>query len=238
MTHTDPSHIESPLSQTTTLTVWLAELSTYSESLKATLLPMLSTSELKRVGKTTHHLKYREYIVSRALIRHALSEYVNYVDIPWQLTESDNSPPIVTNTPDNISIGLSHSHNLIALTLTHEPIGIDIEYKKPRSNMQAMAASFMTTAEQEHFLAIPSKNQAAFFYHSWCIKEALYKLRSVLNQNTIPIERICTLEQSDQADKIHLNDADLEEYNCKLVVASQLNLTSIEYRSISQFKLA
>lgn len=227
----------SHLPHTQALTLWLAELNTYSESLEKALLPMLSASEKMKLEKISHARKYREYIVSRTLLRHALNDHFKQTNLLWQITESDNAPPELTAPFNNIFISLSHSNNLIALTLTHEATGIDIEYKKPRNNLQTMATGFMTAAEKQHLLTLPQEKQTDFFYRSWCIKEATYKLQSILNINTTPIEKICSLNDSKQAGRIYLKEAELQQHNCKLVIASQQRLGTIEYCNVTQFKL-
>ncbi|MBN3564443.1 4'-phosphopantetheinyl transferase family protein [Aliamphritea spongicola] len=219
------------------ITVWLTETVADTHHLEKQLLPLLFPSEQKRLNNISHSRKRREYITSRSLIRHVLKQLISQTDQPWEITEYKNSPPVVTHPTRNINLSLSHSHNTIALTATEYVLGIDIEYTRPRLNLEALAQSFMTLPEQQHFEMLPASKQTDFFYRCWCAKEATYKLRTVLGRETIPIEKLCTINRKKAESDIHLTETWLSTYNCQLSVAAAHPLTAIKCRFVSEPEL-
>ncbi len=215
--------------------IWFAETGPCTRMLEKSLRPLLSRSEKQRLNNIRHPRKFREYITSRSLIRHVFCHYPELSNQAWNITEQLNAAPRVTHPAKNISLSISHSQNLIAVTVSEMYLGVDIEYRKPRHNMAALTSGFMTTAEQLRYATLSEEEQQDFFYRCWCAKEALYKLHNVLKMKKVPIEKICTISEEHQKQGLHLILKKLDNYNCQLALASQQAVTDVQYNFVSEF---
>ena len=122
----------------------------------------------------------REYLLSRALLRHALGR--RFGRGHWDIDERERARPEIGNLPAGIEFGLSHSKGLICFALANRPLGIDIELAVAKPNFPAMAKMFMNPAERARLARCDAARQAGYFYRAWCAKEALYKLLPAAEQ--------------------------------------------------------
>lgn len=64
-------------------------------------------------------------------------------------------------------ISIAHSHDIAVVAVSDSPIGIDLEYPRPR--LSDIVSRILTPAEQQHY-STPAQHLAA-----WTSKEAAYK---------------------------------------------------------------
>jgi len=151
---------------------------------------LLSLSEKQRLDTTKHINKRREYLLSRALIRHALSKQFHHPLNTWDFIEQANSLPIISNLPANTYFSLSHSNGLICFITSSTPIGIDIEDTSKKRNYRELAEAFMSSQERRILKKYQHNNLVNYFYRIWCAKEAYYKTcktHALTNLNDISI---------------------------------------------------
>ena len=133
--------------------------------------------------------KQREFLLSRAVMRHALSQHFLCPIHNWEFTERPNSPPQINNLPDNTYISLSHSKGLIGFAISNSPVGIDLELADTNRDFLELAETFMSDEEIQH-MTQNTEIQADIFYRIWCTKEAYYKTLSLKNQLDISFKNI------------------------------------------------
>lgn len=129
----------------------------------------LSEEERQRLA-TLSGLTFREFLSSRWLIRHALSQVS---DIPWQDCQSVAGRPVASAHPAGWSLSLSHSHGLSGCAISaKEGLGLDLEPLKRRPNWQKVVRRWFTLSEQDWLL---DRDSAEDFLKVWTLKEAWLK---------------------------------------------------------------
>jgi 4'-phosphopantetheinyl transferase len=156
------------------LQLWFSRVSEETLSAEDEVLPWLSASERERLQRIRHTRKQREYLLSRALMRHALSQRFQRSEAGWQFTESSGMPPVIEDLPAGTHLSLSHSHGFLCFALASCRLGIDIEVTKTDRDFVATAEMFMDTEERERLQGNAGAS-ADYFYRAWCAKEACYK---------------------------------------------------------------
>lgn len=122
-------------------------------------------------------------------MRHALSHQFGLKAHEWEFIEKSNSSPTVKNLPEGYWLSLSHSHGAICFVLHKNPVGIDIEQSKVRTNFSALARVFMNEGELE-LLNSSEPLMADNFYKVWCAKEAFYKMLPPSDQDGLFLKKI------------------------------------------------
>ncbi len=153
------------------------------------MLEWLSISEQQRLHSINHKVKRREYLLSRRLMRHALSEHFQRPEAQWQFVEQARAAPRLDNLPAATFLSLSHSGGYICFAIASCRVGVDIEIIKSARDYLASAAFFMDDNE----LAQLSRQQATctdYFYRGWCTKEAWYKTLDATEQANTSMKSI------------------------------------------------
>ena len=141
-------------------------------------LNSLGNSERERL-KQCRGKRFQEFLQSRLLLRHALSDSLPGALPPahWHITERRNQAPLVHQAvADGWYYSLSHSHGRIAVIISNAgPCGIDLEYHRNRANIEELAKQWFHPSEVELLAGLTGDEQAAAFYRLWTMKEALIK---------------------------------------------------------------
>ncbi len=172
-----------------TLQLWFARVSDLTLDQEQGVIPLFSESEADRLGRIKSHKKRREYLLSRALMRHALNLHFDSRAQLWEFVERSGATPFVANLMPSTHISLSHSGGLICFALSDCPVGIDIEGTRKRRKFSALAEVFMNAAELDS-LAQDESKQADSFYRIWCAKEACFKALPAAKQATTALRKI------------------------------------------------
>jgi 4'-phosphopantetheinyl transferase len=170
------------------LQLWFSRVSEETLAAEDEVRAWLSASERERLQRIRHEGKSREYLLSRALMRHALSQQFQRSEASWQISGNSGEAPVIEDLPTGTHLSLSHSHGYQCFALASCRLGIDIEVINPDRDFLASAEMFMNTAERE-CLQGNAVAPADFFYRAWCAKEACYK-------SLTPEEQIATTMQA------------------------------------------
>lgn len=128
--------------------------------------------------------RQREYLTSRLFLNYILKTYYpdlelsNYIDTAFG--------PVISG----IKLSLSHSHQAIAIAVSQGAVGVDIEQRRPRTNLNELAELFMTPSELDSFELEESDHKLDRFYHLWTAKEALYKSLSLEQQQALSLQAL------------------------------------------------
>jgi 4'-phosphopantetheinyl transferase len=200
--------------------LWYAVVDSSNQKYEDQVYPQLSNSELNRLGSIKNELKKHEYLLSRALMRHALSHQFKRPSSEWQFIEQSNLAPKINNLPENCHFSLSHSHGKICLAISNEPVGIDIEQKKMRPNFSSLANAFMNQKEAQ--LLNESKSRGVdIFYKIWCAKEASYKITPTGLQRKLFLKQIDYFALTKGTHDQNLSQGSIEKCHLALVTHSQ-----------------
>jgi len=157
-----------------TLQLWFASVSDATAREERKVLEQFSYSEFSRLQEITSSRKRREYLLSRALMRHALGQHFQPRAGAWQFVERAGAIPLVANLPEGIHFSLSHSGGHICFAIADCALGVDIETFDRQRDFAGMAEAFMNDEELAR-LKRGATIRADDFYRVWCAKEACYK---------------------------------------------------------------
>jgi 4'-phosphopantetheinyl transferase len=135
---------------------------------------VLSEQEMERYRRFHFDKDRQSYLVSHALLRHALSQYLEIPASEWKFTEERDGKPYLllsAGMPD-ISFNLTHTEGLSACIISLDrACGIDAENINRKSDHQAVAERMFAPQE----LASLSGDARLNFYHYWTLREAYVK---------------------------------------------------------------
>ncbi len=156
--------------------LWQADLRQLAPGIEERLMPMLSHSEQQKLDRLQQSNRRNEFILSRALMRMALSENYHQPYEAWQFLESPNAAPKL-ETPHNgtLLISLSHSAHHVVLAISDQAVGIDIERVQARKQYLSIARKVFTPAQQASFSGLTEQQSQQKFFELWTQKEALVK---------------------------------------------------------------
>ena len=135
----------------------------------------LSPEEKARATRAATDLLRRRFIARRGLVRGLLGQALGRSprDVAYQVGEEGR--PSVENAT-GLSFALSHSGPLalVAMARGHR-LGVDVECRRPRKNLEGLATRTFCPNETEALLALPLDARTEAFYRGWTRKEALAK---------------------------------------------------------------
>lgn len=156
--------------------VWYCEPQEVQEEDKlAAYRSVLCAQEQERYRKFHFDKDRHSYLVSHALVRHALSQYLDIQASEWTFTRNENGKPILVLPPGMpaISFNLTHTEGLSACIITLDrTCGIDAENTDRKSDHEAVAKRMFAQEE----LALLGKEDVQWtFFHYWTLREAYLK---------------------------------------------------------------
>jgi 4'-phosphopantetheinyl transferase len=181
-----------------------------------------------RFPEDSHH-----YLVSHALVRRALSKYIDISPGEWAFYRSEHGRPEVANPGlPSIRFNLSHTKGLAACVVTSScDCGIDVERIYARHNPIGVAKRMFSSAEYQYMLQLKGREQLVYFFTRWTLREAYVKARGIgisfptskLNFN---IESSCEITIEFQAD-IQDNS---EDWQLQLLPLTEEHMTAVAIR--------
>ncbi|PHS69978.1 MAG: hypothetical protein COB23_04830 [Methylophaga sp.] len=199
--------------------LWLSTVDQLTKTIEQATYKLLSVSEKDRFQSTHNQHKKREFIMGRALIRHALSQIFCMPETYWDFVEKSQAAPIVTNLPANCYFSLSHSHGFIVFAIASSPIGIDIENSDKQRDFHALADIFMN--DEEISAWVENRWSADIFYRIWCAKEAYYKALPLQQQVTKSLNKIAISELIKNSDSWQLLEYRVESFVLAIVLKAK-----------------
>lgn len=169
----------SPL-KTNQIDVWLLPINgwDYTQLGNNQVNSLLSSQEIIRFRRFRPTTKKAEFIASRLLLRHILTQYTECDISRTEAIPDDMGRPFWKEKGENIDLffSLSHTKDMICCALSrNKEIGCDIESLQPRKHQEDLAERVFSTKEQNLYKNLPAKNKGEFFYRSWTLKEAFVK---------------------------------------------------------------
>ena len=120
----------------------------------------------------------REFALCRAALRVVLAEHLdcNNSQLSFGYLEHGKPFAMVDGLRAATAFNVSHSgrHGLIAIA-EHEPIGVDVEERRPRKDLEGIGSLVFSAAERQLLAAADDRSKRQVFYRLWSLKEALIK---------------------------------------------------------------
>ncbi len=137
----------------------------------------LSAAEKARAEKLK--LPYRQrFILTHGLLRKLLSVYSEQPPEKIHFSYTPLGKPLFLNPSmkKQIEFSLSHSKNMAALAFTLDtPIGIDLELKIFRNNIDKIAYRFLSSDDCERLKKLNGEKKLHAFFNAWVKLEASIK---------------------------------------------------------------
>lgn len=151
-------------------------------SLIQSYLQLMNQEEKKKGEKFVFPRDKLQHIVTRALVRTALSHYAEIRPEDWEFSfNSFGRPEVVNiNLPCQLSFNLSHCKGLILCAISqNNKIGIDVEKMNPHQSILDVAKGSFSEREVSEMNNLAPEFRTRRFYEIWTLKEAYIKARGM-----------------------------------------------------------
>ncbi len=174
-TEATPAHVD--------VALWVSRPNEIDETELAACLELLDPEERARHERFRFPHLRRDYAVSHALLRRALSAHVEGVaPEEWRYGRNDYGRPHIV-TPAGVAVpsfNLSHTAGCIVVALCAEAeVGVDVERVDPARDLLELAPRYFAPQETEALRALPWAGQVDRFFTLWTLKEAYIKARGM-----------------------------------------------------------
>jgi len=139
---------------------------------------LLHTEELARASRFKVDRKYREYIISRGLLRRILGLTLGLDPGAIAFTYSEHNKPDLDmcwhGMPVCFNVSHSHEMTLIAVTLDRL-VGVDVEFVRHNVEFKKLAKRFFSVRETHDLDSYTDATLPPAFFSCWTRKEAFVK---------------------------------------------------------------
>ena len=135
-------------------------------------LEIIPDDQIKSISNYHRRMDRDKRLISRSFLFEYCREFFGLKDFRFSLNEF--KMPSFLNSKVQFSFSYSKDYMLIGIS-TNKMIGVDIEYKDPRSDFEGIAETTMNDDELDHFRLLTGHSRLCFFYNIWSNKEALVK---------------------------------------------------------------
>ena len=163
--------------------LWCAYISEIGdESLWSRYDALLSDDERARQARFRFARDRRRYLVTRALVRTALSRYAPVRPENWAFCAGSHGRPAISVPwpAPALEFNVSHSSDLVMLGITSgRALGIDAESTEAREADIAGLDRYFAREESAALLALPPAARRRRFFELWTLKESYLKARGM-----------------------------------------------------------
>ncbi len=159
--------------------IWRASLVAAASQMPI-LKKVLNDEERHRAEQFFRLKDHDNYIITRGILRHILSRYLNINASQLQFDYNAFGKPFLakTNNGDDVRFNLSHSGELALYAITrNRDVGIDVEDTRIELDFEQIAAQFFSVQEFAELRALPEAERMQGFYNCWTRKEAYVKAK-------------------------------------------------------------
>lgn len=155
--------------------------SSWDPSLLNRYRALLDANECVRLSRYRFEQERRTFLISHALVRAALSQFVDIPPCAWRFRQGCHGRPEIDNEyPPPLRFSLSHTLDLVACVVTRAfDVGIDVEFARDSTDVLALAERFFAPREVSALRALPTDRQTDRFISIWTLKEAYAKARGL-----------------------------------------------------------
>lgn len=151
-----------------------------SQSQQAHLISELSDQERRKFRRFSASAVNRlNYLQTRVFVRYVLSHYVQSPATKISFCRNVHGKPMLSDQSEKIKFNLSHSKQLLAIAVSRDLVGLDVEKKETNRNIEAIALRYFPKQALDDFLLQPSAKQVSCFFKYWTMLEACTKCLGV-----------------------------------------------------------
>jgi 4'-phosphopantetheinyl transferase len=139
-------------------------------------LVVLSSEERVRHDRFVFDRDRHVFRVAHAMLRHVLGDVLGVAPSTLTFVTGAWGRPELTGTPPPLRFSLSHTHGLVLCALSvGSDVGVDVEDTGARVDVDSVAATVLSPAEQAALGALPATERPERFLALWTLKEAVVK---------------------------------------------------------------
>ncbi|MBD2455255.1 4'-phosphopantetheinyl transferase superfamily protein [Nostoc sp. FACHB-87] len=157
--------------------IWRIDLDIV-DSLQESFAVTLSSDELTRANRFRFVEHRQRFIAGRGSLRNILSRYLKIAPQEVRFDYEPRGKPLLADglAASGLLFNLSHSQDLALCAVNYtSKIGIDLEYMRSVSDLEALAQRFFLPREYELVRSLPPHQQPEAFFRYWTCKEAYLK---------------------------------------------------------------
>ncbi|MBH8554607.1 4'-phosphopantetheinyl transferase superfamily protein [Nostocaceae cyanobacterium CENA357] len=142
------------------------------------LAATLSSDELTRANRFHFQEHRQRFIAGRGILRRILAGYLGIEPQQVQFDYQHRGKPVLADTfaSTGLFFNLSHSQGLALCAVSCDrQIGVDLEYIRPMSDVEALAQRFFLPREYDVMRSLPADQKQEMFFRYWTCKEAYLK---------------------------------------------------------------
>ncbi len=168
----------------------------------AQMMAALSAPERVRAGRIRHHEAWRQFVLTRGLLRLMLAHVTGAEPAGFDIDDGGGNAPYLAHNSWKLSFNVSHSHDCVAVAVGDEALGIDIERVGPDGAWRPLAEVCFHPLEQAFLAGLPETTRAEGFTGIWTRKEARIKATGegfridTSRFSTVPFEGPVSVEDS------------------------------------------
>lgn len=144
---------------------------------------LMTTKETARHDRLIFDRHRKQFLVTRALVRTTLSRYGDVAPADWRFDKGQWGKPSVGTSHQlpNLHFNLSNTGGLVAIAVSgsHEALGIDVEDCQRKSDPVGIADRFFSPFEVAALGRLPESQRRSRFFCYWTLKEAYIKARAM-----------------------------------------------------------
>jgi 4'-phosphopantetheinyl transferase len=149
----------------------------------------------------------RRYLITRALVRTALSRHFPVDPRDWMFSANAYGRPEIVNAQAKdacVSFNISHTNSVIVLGVTkHRALGVDVENVRGREAPIGIADRYFAPQEVTALIAAPRHQRQYRFFEYWTFKEAYIKARGM--GLSLPLDKFSFRYPDDHAVEIAIH---------------------------------
>lgn len=139
------------------------------------MLALLSAGERARAAHIRHHEAWRQFVLTRGLLRMMLARFTGAVPETFVIEDGGGEAPYLARNPWKLHFNVSHSHDCVAVAVGGEALGVDIEWLDQAGDWSTLAEVCFHPQERAYLEALPRGERAEAFAGIWTRKEARIK---------------------------------------------------------------
>lgn len=156
-----------------TVDIWHIDVPSNIHLLKS-VTRVLNPDEVVRANRYLRKEDHDRFIISRASLRHVLSKYINKQPETIVFELEPNRKPYISDI--NFHYNLSDSADQILIAISSKPVGMDVEYIKPKFYYDTILPLNFNQAEIDFINEVDSLHR---FFMLWTRKEAILKATGI-----------------------------------------------------------
>ena len=158
--------------------LWWFSLSVDDHNNLASLIALLSPTEIARADRFRFDHHRRRYQIAHGVLRILLANHLHCSPAAIAFTYSERGKPAIADhcQPQGLQFNLSHSEDLGIVGISRDRlIGVDVEYVREMDNLDSLVKRFFCAEEYQYFQQAPPQQQQQIFFQLWTAKEAYLK---------------------------------------------------------------